>query len=701
MRRRFLALVVSSAALGLGAGPAMAQDFSGQTAQQVAGSLQNAEANANSTQYNPSNSNISVRVLSPGDDGDVTQENNSYADADATNDNGTTQSVGQTQSGVGGAAVQEAVQQAANLQNAESNAESVQVKPQNRNINVRVLSPGKNGSVSQSNNSGAESNAHNDNGLEQDVTQDQSGGGCGCDHPKYEKGDSHTGGVGIQATKQKAINKQNAEANAESKQIKPSNTNISVRVLSEGHDGDVTQENNSYADADATNDNDTSQSVEQSQAGSGSGGVGVQEAAQGAFNLQNAEADAESKQIEPENKNINVRVLSDGHNGSVSQANNSGAKSKAHNDNELEQNIDQEQSGSGCGCDSGYGSGGKYGHGTDAVGIQAAGQKAVNLQNAEADAESKQIKPSNTNTSVRVKSYGDDGDVEQENNSYADADAKNDNDTAQSVGQSQSGSGSGGVAVQEAGQEAFSFQNAEADAESLQVKPENENAGVRVFSSGGNGSVDQSNNSGAESNAHNDNGLEQDVTQDQSGGCGCDSGYGSDPKYGDKYGDKYGHDSDTIGIQAAGQKAVNLQNAEADADSFQYKPSNSNASVRFKSYGYDGDVDQENNSYADADAKNDNDTTQSIEQSQDFGDYCGCKGDDVLIQAAGQAAFNLQNAEADAESKQIEPENKALSLRFFSWGGGGDLEQSNWSFADSFARNENDLDQYLDQEQGG
>jgi hypothetical protein len=50
---------------------------------------------------------------------------------------------------------------------------------------------------------------------------------------------------------------------------------------------------------------------------------------------------------------------------------------------------------------------------------------------------------------------------------------------------------------------------------------------------------------------------------------------------------------------------------------------------------------------------------QSIEQSQDFGD-CGCKKGGELIQAAGQAAFNWQDADADAESKQIEPENKAL-----------------------------------------
>ena len=53
------------------------------------------------------------------------------------------------------------------------------------------------------------------------------------------------------------MNKQYADADAKSVQYKPSNTNISVRVLSPGDDGDVSQENNSYADATAKNDNNT------------------------------------------------------------------------------------------------------------------------------------------------------------------------------------------------------------------------------------------------------------------------------------------------------------------------------------------------------------------------------------------------------------------------------------------------------------
>jgi hypothetical protein len=362
MRNRFLALAATGMALGLGAGPAMASPddpLSAQTAEQVAGNQQYAESNANSTQYNPSNTNISVRVLSPGDDGDVTQENNSYAGAGATNDNTTAQTVEQTQSGAGGVALQEALQKAGSEQVAKSNAESVQVKPQNKNISVRVLSPGKGGSVEQSNNSEAKSKAGNSNELSQDLTQEQKGGGC-CPAPKNSSGhgdhhgDHHgddccDGGTGIQAAGQVAYNKQYADANAESKQVKPSNTNISVRVLSEGHDGDVEQSNNSYADAKAKNDNDTTQSIDQSQKSRGCGCKGgelIQAAGQSAFNWQKAKANAESKQIEPENKAVSFRFKSKGGAGYLSQANNSSASSWAANWNDLDQELIQTQGGS-------------------------------------------------------------------------------------------------------------------------------------------------------------------------------------------------------------------------------------------------------------------------------------------------------------------------------------------------------------------
>jgi hypothetical protein len=361
MSRKLLALAVSALTLGVGAGPAMADvPLSGQLAEQVAGSQQSATSNANSTQINPNNTNISVRVLSPGDDGDVTQTNESGAGSFAGNSNDTTQTADQSQGGAGGVGVQESGQLAGNHQWADSNAESTQVAPQNRNINVRVLSEGNNGSVDQSNESKAKSFAGNKNTLTQDVTQDQSGSMC-CPHPGKSMddgyGDKHgdkqdscgcQSGVGIQAGGQEAYNKQKAESNAESKQIKPTNQNISVRVLSPGDDGDVSQSNSSTALSGAFNKNDTSQSIDQSQSASGrcgcSDGVGIQAGGQKAFNWQHADSNAESKQIHPTNKALSLRFKSEGYGGALSQSNSSFAGSLAANKNVLSQTLTQSQS---------------------------------------------------------------------------------------------------------------------------------------------------------------------------------------------------------------------------------------------------------------------------------------------------------------------------------------------------------------------
>jgi hypothetical protein len=367
MRKKFLASIVSALALGVGAGPAMADgSVSGQLAEQVAGSAQSAVSNATSTQINPTNQNISVRVLSPGNDGDVTQSNESAAGSFAGNSNDTAQAVDQSQGGGGGVGIQESGQLAGNLQQAGSNAESTQVHPTNQNISVRVLSEGGNGSVDQSNESNAKSFAGNKNTLTQDTTQEQSGSECCaapspmkgsecCDTPAPKKGTSreHTdscdcqSGVGIQAGGQEAFNKQKAESNAESKQINPTNKNIGVRILSPGDDGDVSQSNSSTALSGAFNKNDTSQSLDQTQSGSGCGpcshGLGIQAGGQKALNLQHADSNAESKQINPTNKALSLRFKSEGGGGAVSQSNSSFAGSLAANKNALSQALTQTQ----------------------------------------------------------------------------------------------------------------------------------------------------------------------------------------------------------------------------------------------------------------------------------------------------------------------------------------------------------------------
>jgi hypothetical protein len=379
MRHRLLALIVGMLLVGAVPAAASASSFGEQTAGQDAGSMQSATSGAKSTQIAPSNDNISVRVLSPGDNGDVSQSNNSSAKSGAANANLTGQGTSQVQSAGGAAskALQTAAQWAGNDQSANSKAESTQDHPSNENISVRVLSPGDDGSVDQSNNSEAKSFAGNENGTLQKTGQSQGGSGsgsvisparvistggkgdpCGCD----------SGSKAVQAGGQDAFNKQDAGSDATSKQIKPENQNDPVRVFSEGDNGSVDQSNNSEAKSFAGNLNLTKQDLEQSQAGmSGTsssglvnllrdpcgclgGSTGIQAGGQDAFNKQDAMSFAGSEQLGASNDNEPTRVKhSDGSNGDVTQSNNSEAKSKALNLNKLLQFLQQLQGTSGGG----------------------------------------------------------------------------------------------------------------------------------------------------------------------------------------------------------------------------------------------------------------------------------------------------------------------------------------------------------------
>jgi GTP cyclohydrolase II len=387
-------------------------------------------------------------------------------------------------SGVAQAQSVQGVEQVAGTgQSASSSASSTQTNPSNSNISVRIFSPGDNGSVSQSNNSVAGSIAGNAAKTDQGVSQSQGGGG------------------GEQAVGQVAETIQKAKSQAESKQEKPSNSNISVRIHSPGDDGDVEQSNNSVAGSAAGNLAHTGQGVEQSQGDDcgckkHGGGSGVQAVGQEAKTIQLAESEAKSVQEHASNENIPVRIGSKGDNGSVSQSNNSVAGSLALNAAQTGQGVEQTQGG-GCGC-----------HGGDAV--QAVGQKAITGQLAESEATSIQKGAKNSNTPVRIHSEGDDGDVEQSNNSIALSAALNAAKTEQAVGQSQGGGcgcgdrhKSDGAKVQAVGQWAETWQKADSDATSLQWKPSNSNAPVREKSKGGGGSVSQSNNSLAASAALN------------------------------------------------------------------------------------------------------------------------------------------------------------------------------------------------------
>ena len=106
---------------------------------------------------------------------------------------------------------------------------------------------------------------------------------------------------------QEADSKQKADADAKAVQVKPSNTAASIRVLSPGENGDVTQSNDATAVGIAKNDNETKQSIDQSQPG-GYGSDYTQIAGQKAKNEQKADADATAVQVKPSNTAASIRV---------------------------------------------------------------------------------------------------------------------------------------------------------------------------------------------------------------------------------------------------------------------------------------------------------------------------------------------------------------------------------------------------------
>ena len=673
MQRKMIVLVMGLFLLVLGgAGVAAAADQ--QVIGQAGGSSQTASSTATSTQENPSNQNIDVRIFSPGDAGAVTQTNTSAAAAVAANANATAQSAQQHQAG-GAGATQAVGQDATSTQTADSDATSTQTHPSNTNISVRIDSPGNAGAVDQTNSSTAVSGAANLNTTKQSADQQQSGGAC-CANG------------GTQATGQTAENDQSATSDATSTQHKPSNTNVGVRIGSRGNDGAVTQSNTSAAAAIAANANAADQSSTQTQSGGAccSRG-GTQAIGQIASNDQDADATGRSTQTGASNLNTPVRIFSPGDGGSVTQTNASDGTALAANLNATKQSAVQQQGGACCipalervpatSCCSG------------GPGVQAVGQQASSDQDATSSARSTQDHPSNTNAPVRIGSPGNDGAVTQTNASLARAAALNVNLTGQTATQQQGGGL--GTGVQAIGQNAYNDQDADASATSTQSGASNTNAPVRIGSTGGGGSVVQTNASVALAGAGNLNATKQSATQQQ-GGSGC-CGLAT-------------------GVQAIGQDAWSSQDADSTAHSSQYGPSNANSPVRVKSEGNDGAVTQTNASIAGALAANLNGTHQSASQSQPGGGCCvrspmpativtPCCGGGTGVQAIGQLAHNRQDADATADSTQIAPCNVNAPVRESSWGGGGSVSQSSLSLAGALGLNANWLTQDATQQQGG
>ena len=639
MRRVSLVLAVTALLLlFVGVGTAAAEPPAAQDSGQLAGSDQDAVGAAGTAQYGPSNDNASIRVLSPGESGAVSQSNDASSNASAGNANFTEQNADQTQAG--GSGEQVIGQSAENKQDAWAIALTAQKGASNDNESIRVLSPGNDGAVTQSNDASSDAAAGNLNATQQTADQDQSGGGACC------KSD------GTQVIGQAADSDQTAGALAATVQEKPSNTNVGIRVSSPGNDGPVSQSNDASSEASAGNLNVTEQTADQAQAGGGEQVIG-----QAAESDQNAGALAATVQEKPSNTNVSIRVLSPGNGGPVTQSNDASSDATAVNLNGTKQTADQAQTGGAC-CKSG--------------GTQFIGQAADNDQKAGALAATVQEKPSNTNVGIRVLSPATTVPVSQSNTASSSATAANLNATHQ---------------IRHAGADRRRLQVRERwRAVRRPVRRQPSGCGgyrsddpreaverqrrIRVLSPGNGGAVSQSNDASSDATAANLNATHQSATQEQTGrGCKCGGG----------------------GEQVIGQFAGNHQGAAAIAATIQEKPSNDNVGIRDLSPGNDGAVSQSNDASSNATAANLNATKQDATQTQ------GGSG----VQVIGQAATNAQGALALGLTLQQGASNENAPIRVLSPGNGGSVSQSNTASSDAEAVNANWTDQTATQTQGG
>jgi hypothetical protein len=597
-----------------------------QSSNQSADTDQHAVAASSATQVDPTNQNVSVRVLSPGNDGPVTQSNTAASSAFAGNKAGTTQTDQQTQAGSG---VQAATQNADTDQKSAALSEAKQIEPSNSNVSVRVLSPGDNGSVTQSNNALSSAFAGNKADTTQNATQNQ-GASCGC---------GSTGGV--QFSGQSSNTDQGAFTASKAIQIAPSNDSESVRIGSWGDGGNVTQTNTAASSAFAGNKADTTQNAPQTQSGSG-----VQASFQNADTDQKSAALSKAKQIEPSNSNSSVRVLSPGNDGSVTQSNNALSSAFAGNKADTTQNGTQNQ-GPSCGC--------------SGTSVQALGQKSDTDQAALAASKAIQLGAGNDNEPVRIGSWGGGGSVNQSNNAQSSAAALNFAATDQSGNQMQPGTRCGctfGPAVQALGQKSDTDQAAAGLSAAVQIGAENRNDPIRIWSPGNDGNVTQSNTAASSAFGGNFALTHQQGNQTQSGN-GVQA---------------LGQDAHTSQFGLAASAAIQLPGERSPCGcgpAFGF--GNSSEPVRIWSPGDDGTLMQSNTAQSRADALNGAATLQSGQQTQAA--PCGCAG--LGVQALGQLASTHQGAIGLSKALQVAPTNSSKPVWVWSLGGGGATWQSN------------------------
>jgi hypothetical protein len=670
MRKLFVALASTIAVCLAAASVALADGAppSTQGAIQSASTSQLAGAASSAQQVQPQNINISVRILSPGNDGDVTQINSADSSANAGNDASTTQNANQAQGGTG---TQGADQSASTGQLAGALSAARQAIAANWNIPARVFSPASGsptthpdggssapsscgcsttappptsqpappppgGSTTQSNTADSNANAGNDASTRQGSTQTQ-GSSCGCG-----------GSGGTQGAAQTADTSQAALAASKAVQIDPSNNNISVRILSPGNDGDVTQTNSVTSNANAGNRASTDQHASQGQGGSSCG------CRPPVLTGPPSSDPYGSSQPDPQDASQST------------DATQPAAGQPSSSDPAVDSATTPASS--------------------PAPSVQGIGQDASTKQLALAGSSAEQKGASNSNYPVRIGSYGDDGDVTQTNSVTSNANAGNSAWTNQYANQTGSGSSCGcssGTGVQGIGQQAETEQGSLALSKAIQDFGDgksrcgcedggssggNVSSPVRLWSPGTDGSTTQSNTVDSSANAGNRAGTRQGATQSSGGGG--------------------------LQVQGIGQEAGTAQGALAGSLAAQFGASNDSSPVRLWSPGGGGSLDQTNSVSSSAKAGNDGYTSQYGNQSI-AGSPCGCFR--IPIQAIGQESWLNQLGFAGSGAFQLFPSNSSEPARLWSFGEGGGIGQQNTDGSDALGGNRGRTDQSASQ----
>jgi len=478
---------------------------------------------------------------------------------------------------------------------------------------------------------------------------------------------------------------------------------------------------------------------------------------------QNATSSAVSAPGVQSNTNTPVYTGGSEGGGNVTQSNDSTANSGAVNKNDSVQGIDQDESSKqtqsgeqegGCCADHNtpaatFVPGDQSQSSLDQTQRSRQYEKARNDidQNAGSSATSAPGVQSNVNAPVRVGSDGSNGDVNQSNSSTANSFAGNKNNSWQGIDQDESsrqsqraeqepssccdGGGGGDPQSQRSYQKEKAKndidQNAGSAATSAPGVQTNVNAPVTVASNdchtacvgGSGGNVDQSNSSTANSGAGNKNNSVQGIAQDESSyqrqwaeqeGSGCCGSPGElYQKQKNRQEERAKNDID----QNAGSAATSAPGVQA----------NVNAPVRVMSDGYEGDVNQSNSSTANSFAGNKNNSWQGIDQSErskqkqgaeqeGFGccegrstdgftqsqrSYQKEKAKNDIDQNAGSAATSAPGVQSNTNAPVYVAEKDACGV--CGGGSSGDVNQSNSSTANSFAKNKNDSWQGIDQDE--